>query len=290
MYKQFALIFALLYLPVAQQAAADAHGANAERLAAVLAAQPAERQARYVWRHPQETLEFFGLAPGMTVVEVLPGRGWYSPILVAYLGSEGHLIGVDYSLDLWGNFPFATEKFIAGRRAWAEKFVESAAEWRGDNGASAAATRLGSIPDSMAGSADAVLFIRALHNLSRFEDKGGFRSTALADAHRVLKPGGLVGVVQHMAPPGRSDEWANGSRGYLNKDTLISQFEAAGFELVASSDINRNPRDVPGEEDIVWRLPPSLNTSRDNPELKAKYEAIGESNRMTLLFRKAADS
>ena len=140
----------------------------------------------------------------------------------------------------------------------------------------------------MHGSADAVLFIRALHNLSRFEDKGGFRTQALADANALLKPGGVVGVVQHMAPPGRSDDWANGSRGYLNKATLISQFEAAGFEFVASSEINRNPKDVPAEDDIVWRLPPSLNTSRDNPELREKYETIGESNRMTLLFRKPA--
>ncbi len=285
MYKYIPLVFSLFLLPLGVPAIAEADSA---RLASVLAAQPEDRQARYSWRHPQATMEFFGIAPGMTVVEVLPGRGWYSPILVSYLGNEGHLIGADYPLDLWGNFPFANEKFLAGRRAWAEDFVTSAKEWRGDNGASAAAIRIGSVPDEMRGSADAMLFIRALHNLSRFEDKGGFRSQALADANALVKPGGLVGVVQHMAPPGRSDDWANGSRGYLNKETVIKQFEAAGFEFVDSSEINRNPKDVPGEDDIVWRLPPSLNTSRDNPELRAKYEAIGESNRMTLLFRKPA--
>ena len=222
------------------------------------------------------------------MLEVLPGRGWYSPILVSYLGSEGRLIGADYPLELWVNFPFANEQFMAGRRSWSEQFEKNAAEWAGDDGASATATRLGSIPESMHDSVDRVLFIRALHNLNRFEDKGGFRSQALADAHSVLKPGGMVGVVQHMAPAGRSDEWANGSRGYLNKDTVIGQFKAAGFEYVGSSDVNLNPKDVPGEDEIVWRLPPGLNTSRDNPELRAKYEAIGESNRMTLLFRKPA--
>ena len=285
MYKY--LILALLLLANSLVVAAGApKAADSARLSAVLEAQVDKRKARYPWRHPQETLEFFGITPGMTVVEVLPGGGWYSSILVSYLGSEGVLIGADYPLDLWGNFSFANEKFLAGRRAWADDFVNNAKEWRGDNGASAAAIRIGSVPDAMRGSADAMLFIRALHNLSRFEDKGGFRSQALADANALVKPGGVVGVVQHMAPPGRSDDWANGSRGYLNKETVIKQFEAAGFELVASSEINRNPKDMPGEEDIVWRLPPSLNTSRDNPEMRAKYEAIGESNRMTLLFRK----
>ena len=104
----------------------------------------------------------------------------------------------------------------------------------------------------------------------------------------LLKPGGIVGVVQHEAPAGRDDTWADGSRGYLNRAALVSNFEAAGFELVAESDINANPEDMPGEEDIVWRLPPSLSTSKENPELRAQYEAVGESNRMTLLFRKPA--
>ena len=83
-----------------------------------------------------------------------------------------------------------------------------------------------------------------------------------------------------------SDEFANGSRGYLKKAFVISVAEAAGFEFVGESDINANPNDQPTEEDIVWRLPPTLATSRDNPELKAELEAVGESNRMTLKFRK----
>ena len=148
------------------------------------------------------------------------------------------------------------------------------------------AVRLGAVADTLNGRADAVLFIRALHNLSRFEHRGGYRSQALAEAWALLKPGGAVGVVQHEAPAARSAAWATGAHGYLNRAALIGQFEAIGFEFVAASDINRNPRDVPAADDSVWRLPPSLRGSDDDPQLRARYEAIGESNRMTLLFRK----
>ena len=258
------------------------------RLIRVLAVQSDELKARYGARHPQETLEFFGLEPGMTVVEVLPGRGWYSPILVGFLGGDGHLIGADYPLSLWPNFSFATEEFIAGRSSWVDTWPENAEAWRGDDSATVAATRIGEFADETAGTVDAILFIRALHNLNRFEPVGGFRTQALEDAMTVLKPGGVVGVVQHEAPADSADDWADGSRGYLKKASVIAFFEEAGFELVAESDVNANPKDVPGEEDIVWRLPPSLNTSKEDPELRAQYEAIGESNRMTLLFRKPA--
>lgn len=285
MYKY--LILALLLVANSLVVTAGApKAADSARLSAVLEAQVDKRKARYQWRHPQETLAFFGITPGMTVVEVLPGGGWYSAILVSYLGSEGVLIGADYPMEMWPHFPFGTEEFIAERRAWVEEWPQRAAQWKGDDGASGRAVRIGMIPDDMDGTVDAVLFIRALHNLSRFENKGGFLSSALADSLVVLKPGGLVGVVQHMAPAGRSDEWADGSRGYLNQSALIAQFDAAGFEYLGFSEVNLNPADVPAEDEVVWRLPPSLQTSNNNPELTAKYEAIGESNRMTLLFRK----
>jgi predicted methyltransferase len=263
---------------------------DATRLTSVLAAQSDAIQTRYPSRHPQETLQFFGIKPGMTVIEVLPGSGWYSPILVAYLGSQGQLIGADYDLALWPNFPFADDKFMAQKQAWVEKFPADAKAWQGDDGASVTATRLGSMDAALDGTVDAVLFVRAFHNLYRFESKGGFRSTAMADAYRVLKPGGIVGVVQHEAPADRAVSWADGSRGYLNRAVLIADMKAAGFEFVGGSDVNANPRDVPSEEEIVWRLPPSLMTSRDNTELKVKYETIGESNRMTLLFQKSTRS
>ena len=110
--------------------------------------------------------------------------------------------------------------------------------------------------------------------------------SVVADAHAVLKPGGTFGVVQHHARDEMSDEFADGSHGYLKKAFVIAAAETAGFEFVGESDINANPNDQPTAEDIVWRLPPTLATSRDNPELQAELEAVGESNRMTLKFRK----
>jgi predicted methyltransferase len=138
----------------------------------------------------------------------------------------------------------------------------------------------------MKGTADAVVAIRALHNLARFEPKGGFLSAAVKDMYDALKPGGVVGVVQHQARDEKPDEWADGSRGYLKDDFVIETFTAAGFEFAGMTAINFNEKDQPGEEDIVWRLPPSLSTSRENPELAEQMKAIGESNRMTLKFRK----
>ena len=257
-------------------------------LAMVLAAQPDDAKARYEYRHPRETIEFFGIEPGMTVVEGLPGGGWYTKILLPYLGSAGHLIGANYPLDLYENFAFATEEFMAEMSQWLETWPADAEEWRGDDGASVDAFWFGSMPEEMQGTADAVFFVRMLHNTWRFqsEGKGDYLDMALKDAYEVLKPGGVLGVVQHHARDDVSDEWANGSHGYMKKQFVIDRVVAAGFEFVAESDINANDKDQPSGDDIVWRLPPTYATSRDDPELKAKLEAVGESNRMTLKFRK----
>jgi predicted methyltransferase len=277
----FALCTALVL--AAQPASADS-----DKLAAVLAAQPDEAKARYEYRHPQETIEFFGIEPGMTVVEGLPGGGWYSKILLPYLGSEGRLVGANYPLDLWPNFSFANEEFMAEMSQWLETWPADAEEWRGEDGASIDAFWFGAMPKEMAGTADVVFFVRMLHNTWRFqsEGKGDYLDMAINDAYDALKPGGVLGVVQHHARDDVSDEWANGSHGYMKKQFVIDRVVAAGFELVAESDINANDKDQPSGDDIVWRLPPSFATSRDNEELKAQYAAIGESNRMTLKFRK----
>jgi predicted methyltransferase len=259
---------------------------GSEQLASVLAAQPEETQARYQYRHPQETLVFFGIEPGMTVVEALPGGGWYTKILLPYLGSSGQLVGADYAREMYPLFGFFSEEQLKAKDTWVEDFNADAKEWAGDNGARASAFVFGSMPDELKGTADAVLFIRALHNLARFEAEGGYLTAALRNAYDALKPGGLVGVVQHHARDSMSDDWASGRNGYLKRDFLIARMKEAGFEFVAASDINANEKDQPTEEDIVWRLPPSLVTSKDDPELKAKMEAVGESNRMTLKFRK----
>lgn len=256
------------------------------RLAEVLAAQPEKVRARYVYRHPKETLEFFGIKPGMTVLEALPGGGWYSKILIDYLGGDGHLIGADYSLSMYPLFGFFNAEMLEAKKTWVADWTEEANGWRKEDDAMVSAFAFGSMPEEFRGKADAVLFIRALHNLNRFEKDGGFLTSALKDAHDALKPGGTLGIVQHQARDEMPDEWADGSRGYLKKAALIARLEAAGFEFTADSPVNQNPGDQPAADDVVWRLPPSLATSREDPALKEKMLAIGESNRMTLKFRK----
>ena len=272
----------------ADSAAEMPEGNAGPDLDAILAAQPAEVQARYRYRNPGETLRFFGIEPGMVVVEALPGGGWYTKILLPYLGPDGEVIGADYAKDMWPLFGFFGEDFIASKETWVEDWVAEAETWTDENGAEISAFVLGSLPQEMEGSADAVLFIRALHNMSRFESagQGTYLSDAIGDAYRVLKPGGILGIVQHEAPADASDEWASGSRGYMKKDHVIRVVEAAGFEFVAESDINQNPKDQPGADDVVWRLPPSVNRDEVDEATWNAVQEIGESNRMTLKFRK----
>lgn len=271
-----------------EEAVADVEEMTSDaKLAAVLAAQPEEVQARYGARNPAETLAFFGVEPGMTVAEALPGGGWYSKILLAYLGDEGTLIGAHYPDDLWGKFGFGDE-WTATRVEGTANWPTQAAEW-GVEGAAIASTYLTAMPEDASGQVDAVLFIRALHNLNRFTDEeSNYMGDTLSETFRVLKPGGIAGVVQHSGPETNSDDWANGSNGYLKKSAVIAAFEAAGFEYVGASDVNANAADVPSEEEFVWRLPPSRSGTEEGSPERAAYDAIGESNRMTLKFRKPA--
>ncbi|MCP4046786.1 MAG: class I SAM-dependent methyltransferase [Gammaproteobacteria bacterium] len=259
---------------------------SSEILAAALAAQPEDVQARYMYRHPQETLEFIGIEPGMTVYETLPGGGWYSKVLLAYLGSEGQLIGADYAADMYPLFGFFSDEALASKATWVETWSAEADDWRNDDSASVSAFQMGSMPAQLQGTADAAIVVRTLHNLARFEPEGGYLTAALADLYAILKPGGIVGVVQHQARDEMPDEWASGANGYLKDDFVIAHMTAAGFEYAGQSGINFNPKDQPGEDDFVWRLPPSLATSQDNAELKAAMLEIGESHRMTIKFRK----
>lgn len=276
--------------PVAETAAErDAESPQetaAERLETVLAARPEDARARDAHRHPQQTLEFFGIEPGMTVVEGLPGAGWYSRILIPYLGPDGRLIGANYPHSMWPKFGFFDQELIDSMLTWTTDWPDEARAWHGDQGAAVDAFEFGAMPAGLEGQADAVLLIRTLHNLARFEDDGGYLTTVADEVHRVLKPGGVLGVVQHEARPDAPDDWASGARGYLKKQFVIDRLTAAGFEFVADSDINENPNDRPGPEDHVWRLPPTYATSQEDPELRAQMEATGESHRMTLKFRK----
>jgi predicted methyltransferase len=257
-------------------------------LASVLASQPDEVKARYAYRHPRETLEFFGIEPGMTVLEALPGGGWYTKILAPYLGPEGTLVGVDYDKALFPLFGFMSDEQLRAKNTWPADWSAEARGWFDTPVASIEAYQFGSLPSSLDGQLDAALFIRALHNLARFEADGGFLSAAFADVYRALKPGGVLGIVQHMAPEDAPDDWATGRAGYLKKSFVIERATAAGLEFVGESPVNENPLDQPTPDDVVWRLPPTLMGARDNPELAEQRMAIGESSRMTLLFRKPA--
>ena len=271
--------------PSATAEAPAAEPTSAERLDAVLAAQTDETKARYPYRHPKETLEFFGVEPGMTVVDTLPGDVWYTGILLDYLGPNGKVIGADYSAKMWTLFgeysPDPKEK--AG---WPADFVAKMQPKRGADDAAIAAIQYGSIPDDMAGTVDVVLISRALHHFTRLEGKGGYLTKALADINKMLKPGGIVGIEAHRAPEKSSNAWANGEAGYVKQSAVVAAFQKAGFELAGSSEINANPKDQPTEKDLVWRLPPTLATSEKDAALKAQMQAIGESDRMTLKFRK----
>ncbi len=258
-----------------------------ESLNALLEQQSDKNKSRYPYRNPAKTIEFFGLKPGMTIVEALPSEGWYSKILLPYLGKEGKLIGVDYSFSMWPNFDFVDNAFLEKRKNWAINWPKEAAAWypEGET-APVSAYTFSTLSSELSETADAVLFIRALHSLSSFENKGEYLSKALKESHRVLKSGGILGVVQHSAPEDKSDTWADGSRGYLKKSSVIKMVESAGFRFSSEGKFNENEMDLPGDDDIVWRLPPTLHTSDDNEALKSSFLEIGESNRMTLLFHK----
>ncbi|MFT6051642.1 MAG: putative methyltransferase [Halioglobus sp.] len=257
----------------------------AHALESSVASRSADDRARDSARHPAQTLRFFRVEPGMSVAEALPGGGWYTRVLAPYLGTKGTIAGVNYSNNIWPLFGFMDDTAIATRIAATEQFPQMVADIT-DNGISARGFTFAAIPEDMRNSVDRVLVIRALHNLNRFESAAGTRSQALAAINAMLKEDGMVGVVQHRAPESASTPSTDGRRGYLKQSEVIAAFENAGFELLATSELNANPKDQPKPEDIVWRLPPSLSSTGDNPEGRAAMEAIGESDRMTLLFKK----
>ena len=260
---------------------------NAELLQAALDAQPDEVKARYDARHPAETLAFFGIEPGMSVAEALPGGGWYTKILMPYLGSAGAIAGAQYPDEMWAKImPNPTPERIAERIERVAGWQDTAQEWAGEGGPSVKSYQMTTLADDVSEKADAVLFIRALHNMNRADEDRATLNAALAETYRILKPGGIVGVVQHRAPESNLDEWATGSFGYLKQSQVIASFEAAGFVLDGTSEINANAADIPGEGDYVWRLPPTRAIAEEGTPERAALDAIGESDRMTLKFSK----
>lgn len=267
--------------------AAETKVVTATSLDTILSAQKDSAKARYAFRNPKETIQYFGIEPGMTVADVLPGGGWYSSIILPYLGDDGHYVGVDYSIDMWGKFGgFATPEFLEKKKTWPATWTADAMEWRGGTNAKVTAFAFGGAPKDLKGSVDRVLLIRALHHLHRFDQ--AHLEGAMNDIKYILKPDGIVGIVQHRGGEDQGDAWAGGDNGYMKQSRVIEIMEMAGFELAGEpSEINANPKDQAksDDKDKVWRLPPTLGTSKDDPELQAKMEAIGETDRMTLKFR-----
>lgn len=258
---------------------------HVQKLNSVVDSRSDEVKARDKFRRPAETLAFFRVKPGMTVAEALPGGGWYSNVIANYLGSDGQIYGVNYVDSMWARFGFFSEERIKEQIAATHGFGEMV-KGHTDNGIATKGFTFNTVPNDAVGKVDRVLFIRALHNLNRFEKDANTLTEALEATHKMLKADGLVGVVQHQIAESAADAGADGSRGYLKQSTLVKAFEKAGFKLIDSSDINKNAKDMPTESEIVWRLPPTYFGVGEDADKKKAVDAIGESNRMTLLFQK----
>jgi predicted methyltransferase len=251
--------------PVAASAPAGApNTATAQAIASALAGphRSEKNRARDVYRHPAETLAFFGLSTQSHVIELWPGGGWYSEVLAPVLRDNGSLSAVIPKGDNENNY----QTFLQSQPALYDRIHVVEVQ-------PTAAMSFG--PD---GSADLVLTFRNFHNWL----ESGAASELSAAAFRVLKPGGIYGVVEHRAKPGTSIEESKKS-GYVSEDVVIELVTKAGFVLDARSEVNANPKDTKEYPQGVWTLPPSL---RNGDVDRDKYLQIGESDRMTLRFKK----
>ena len=228
----------------------------------------AENRARNAWRHPVETLEFFGLEKGQTVVEIWPAGGWYTEVIAPYLNDDGKYIAAHWDPD--SPIPFISKGVV--------KYQAKLAEYPDLYGNVQMAVLM--YPDKMdfvpEASVDMILTFRNIHNWMGRE----FADDMFAAIYRALKPGGTFGVIEHRGNPDVPQD-PKAASGYVNEDYAIALAEKAGFKLVARSEINANPKDTKDYETGVWTLPPTMRGG-DKPE----YRAIGESDRFTLKFTK----
>jgi predicted methyltransferase len=272
---------ALALLGMAVPGAAKHHEAGAAMTDAGLQSilsdkRRANDQARDVYRHPAQTLAFFGVKPAHTVVEYGPGGGWYTRILAPYLAANGQYIAINAdSSD--SSFPDRARE--ARTKGWPESFPDAAAKWTGVDAKKILAFESDEMPDDMKGKVDRILIFRSLHGMLN----GNRADSELRALRDMLADDGMVGVVQHRAKKDASYAMSNGTKGYLRQASVVALFELNGFALVSQSEINANSKDMANYEGGVWTLPPVLGAGDTD---KAKYEAIGESDRMTLLFKK----
>ncbi len=263
----------LLGAGVAARAADEAGDPAASPIQTALsgAHRGAENRARDRYRHPAETLAFFGLTPQMTVVEILPGEGWYTEILAPVLREQGKLVvashGTDGVNDYRRNAHVALMQKLDGDPALYGA-VERRVMWTGDGG----------VTLGPAASADMVVTFRNTHNWLR---EGQFEAVYRA-IFDVLKPQGILGIEQHRAAPGTNPA-TSAEKGYVPEAYLVETLEGLGFQLVGKSEINANPKDTKDYPDGVWTLPPTYRLGDKDRE---KFAAIGESDRMTLKFIK----
>lgn len=255
---------------VPPHAAAAPHAAVAPDIAKAVAdpARKAENRARDKYRHPAQTLSFFGLKPDMTVVEIMPGGGWYTEILAPYLAASGHYVAAVPP----GK---ATDRFQALIAASPDRLGKTRV----------VSFAAGQPTEFVApGTSDLILTFRNIHNLlgSSEQPGDGNAPQAFADWFRALKPGGVLGIVEHRLPETMETSREKTS-GYVKRSTVIRLAMAAGFQLAGASEINANPRDNHDHPKGVWTLPPTYELGDQD---RAKYAAIGESDRMTLRFVK----
>ncbi len=261
----------------AAETAAPAQPGVASLEAAIAGEWRGDRGERDQFRNPAETLAFLEVDPSSTVLEIWPGGGWYADILAPWLaGNGGTYIAAHFPADA------ASE----GRRASRERFEQRYADTAlyGD----IVMSGFDDTTDALAepGSVDTILTFRNVHNWMM----GNYAEKAFADFYAALREGGTLGVVEHRLPSTR-EQSSNGGSGYVQQAYVIRLAEEAGFELVGTSEINANPADTADHPFGVWTLPPSRRSAGRGEEPaadfdRAFYDAIGESDRMTLLFRK----
>jgi predicted methyltransferase len=255
------LLAGVIAISLTQSALADDAGTTAALQAAIAGPQRSDaNKARDKYRHPLETLTFFGIKPDMTVVEISPGAGWYTEILAPFLKDHGKL----YEAVGGG----------AGAKSFEDKLKADPAVY-----SQIIVTTLQPPAETEiapAGSADMVVTFRNVHDwLPRGTTEDYFKAF-----YRALKPGGILGIEDHRADPSQPQD-PKAKNGYVRQDFMIQTAEQAGFKLAGTSEINANPKDPRNQP--VWNLPPTL---RQGDKDRDKYLAIGESDRMTLKFVK----
>ncbi len=233
------------------------------------AQRPAADQARDQYRHPLQTLSFFGIRPDMTVVELWPFGGWYTAILAPYLREHG----VYYAAAM---DPASTSAEDQQYNAQLHRLLDARPDLYSKVRWSVLAP--GKMEIAPAGTADMVLTFRNIHNWAWI----GIQKDVFAAAYRALKPGGILGVVEHRNSDPDFQPTMPG-QGYVGEDYAVRLIQSVGFRLVARSDINRNPKDTKDYPQGVWTLPPTFALGSTD---HAKYAAIGESDRFTLKFVK----